>query len=294
MFGYVEPDKPELKIREFDVFRGYYCSLCKTIGRNYGQIARLSLNYDLTFLYILLDSLNIELVRGKRERCIAHPIKKRFVVFANEIAEYAAAMNIILTYYNLKDKWNDEKNIAGGTASLTLKRALKKARKKYPEKCEAIEKYLAKLNELEKNGCEIIDEAAEPFANLMRELFQSGHINDEVQKKALSWMGYNLGRWIYILDAYDDIDKDIKEKNYNPVVRQYKYDNEDIFSFKEKIKEPVNFSLTYSLSEVEKAYSLLNIEKNKGLLDNIIYSGLIVKTDKVFQGRGLKNEKESL
>lgn len=293
MFGYVEPDKPELKMREFEVFRGYYCSLCKTIGRNYGQLARLSLNYDLTFLYLLLDSLNSELVKGKSERCLVHPLKKRFVIFSNIITEYAAAMNIILTYYNLKDKWQDEKNIAGGTGYIALKLAYKKARKKYPEKCEAIEKYLAELNALEKSGCEIIDEAAEPFASIMRELFQFEHIEDDVQNKALGWMGYNLGRWIYILDAYDDIEKDVKEHNFNPILRQYQYNN-DITAFKEKVKEPVNFSLTYSLSEVEKAYSLLNIEKNKGLLDNIIYSGLIVKTDMVLQGRGRENEEKSI
>lgn len=95
----------------------------------------------------------------------------------------------------------------------------------------------------------------------MRELFQGGHIHDEMANKALGWMGYNLGRWIYILDAYDDIEEDIRNNNYNPVVRQYKYNGENISEFKRKILEPVNFSLTYSLSEVEKAYSLLNIEK---------------------------------
>ncbi|NMA67134.1 MAG: hypothetical protein GX957_13035 [Clostridiaceae bacterium] len=294
MFGYVEPDKPELKIREFEVFRGYYCSLCKTIGKEYGQIPRLTLNYDLTFLYVLLDSLDTALITGRRERCIAHPLKKRFVVYSGKSVKYAAAMNILLTYYNLKDKWNDEKNVICGTGSLTLKRFYKKVKNEYPEKCKVIEDHLNELRKIEKRGCDVFDEAAEPFALIMRELFQSGHINDELTNKALGWMGYNLGRWIYILDAYDDIEEDIKNSNYNPIVNQYKYNGEEIQDFKKRILEPVDFSLTYSMSEVEKAYSLLNIEKNKGLLDNIIYSGLIVKTDKVIQGRGKENEEKSL
>lgn len=294
MFGYVEPDKPELKIREFDVFRGYYCSLCKTIGRRYGQVKRLSLSYDLTFLYLLLDALSPLPSRGKMERCIAHPIKKRFVVFSNNFAEYASDMNIILTYYNLKDKWADEKHLVGGAGSLVLKRAFKKAKKRYPEKCSAIEDHLNKLAELEKSGCDSIDEAAEPFAAIMRELFECGYIKDETEKKTLGWMGYNLGRWIYMLDAYDDIEEDIKSNSYNPLVKQYRFTGEDIPGFKESIREALNFNLTYSLSEVEKAYSLLGIEKNKGILDNILYSGLIVKTDKVLQGRCIENEKESV
>lgn len=294
MFGYVEPDKPELKIREFEIFRGYYCSLCKTIGRRYGQVSRISLNYDLTFLYLLLDSIEAVPVLGKRERCIAHPLKKRFVVFSNKIAEYSSDMNIILTYYNLVDKWKDEGNFIGGTGAIVLKRAFKKAKKGNPEKCDRIGEYLRALSELEKSGCHSVDEAAEPFAAMMRELFESGYIKDDGERKTLGWLGYNLGRWIYIVDAYDDIEDDLKNKNYNPLIKQYEFDGKDILDFKNGIREPVNFSLNYTMCEIEKAYLLLGIEKNKGILDNILYSGLIVKTDKVLQGRGKDNDKESI
>lgn len=294
MFGYVEPDKPELKIREYDVFRGYYCSLCKTLGRCYGQVSRFTLNYDLAFLYVLLDSMSSLPINGKRQRCIAHPLKKRFIIFSNNFAEYTSDMNIILMYYNLEDKWNDEKNVIGGTGALALKGAFKKAKKRHPEKCAAIENHLTTLSNLEKQGCDSVDEVAEEFGAIMREIFGCDIIDDENDRKALGWMGYNLGRWIYILDAYDDIEKDVKYNSYNPLISQYGFKGDDINSFKESIREKVNFTLTYTLSEVEKAYSLLTIEKNKGILDNILYSGLIVKTDKVLQERGIKNEKESL
>mgnify|MGYP000859674474 CR=1 FL=1 len=294
MFGYVEPDKPELKMREYDVFRGYYCSLCKTLGRRYGQFSRLTLNYDLAFLYVLLDSLSSLPIRGKKQRCIAHPLKKRFILFSNNLAEYASDMNIILMYYNLKDKWNDEKNVMGGSGALALKRAFKKAKNRYPEKCASIENHLIKLSALEKQGCDSVDEIAEEFAAIMRDIFECESIEDENDRKVLGWMGYNLGRWIYILDAFDDIEKDINNNSYNPLVTQYGFKGDNINEFKNSIREKVNFTLTYSLSEVEKAYSLLAIEKNKGILDNILYSGLIVKTDKVLQERGIRDEKESL
>lgn len=294
MFGYVEVDKPELKMREYDVFRGYYCSLCKSLGRRYGQFSRLTLNYDLAFLYVLLDAMSPLPIGGKRQRCLAHPLKKHFILYPNIFAEYTSDMNIILMYYNLVDKWKDEKMILGGTGALALHRAFKKAKKRHPEKCIVIQKHLEALNSLEKQGCDSIDEVAEEFAAIMRELFECGYIKNESERKTLGWMGYNLGRWIYILDAYDDLEKDFDKNNYNPLLKQYSFEGEDINTFKQSIKEKVNFSLTYSLSEVEKAYSLLGIEKNKGILDNILYSGLIVKTDKVLQERGMVNEKESI
>lgn len=294
MFGYVEPDKPELKIREFEIFRGYYCSLCKSIGRKYGQVPRLTLNYDLAFLAVLLDSVNDETTRGNVERCIAHPVRKRYVVASNRFIEYAADMNIILTYYNLKDKWTDEKKLLGAFGSIALKRAYKKAAGRYREKTEIIEKLLGELDRLEKERCASIDEAAEPFAQIMCEIFQCPLVLDESRRKALGWLGYNIGRWIYILDAWDDLEDDFKSGSYNVILAQFGYDGGDLDEFKAAIKERIDFSLTYSLSECEKAYALLGAVKNTGIIDNIIYSGLIVKTDKVLQGRCNKNEKESV
>lgn len=194
-------------------------------------------------------------------------------------------MNIILMYHNLIDKWEDERKLIGGTGALALRRAYNKAQKRHPEKAEKIGKQLKTLNSLEKQGCDSLDEVAENFASIMSELFKCEHIEGEVERKTLGWLGYNLGRWIYILDAYDDVEKDNEKNNYNPLLEQYKFDGNDIKEFKESIKDKVNFSLTYSLSEVEKAYSLLVIEKNKGILDNILYSGLLVKTDNVLQGK---------
>lgn len=294
MFGYVEIDKPELKIREYELFRGYYCSLCKSLGRRYGQISRFTLTYDLTFLYVLLDALNSLPAGGKMQSCIAHPIKKSFVVNSNIFAEYTSDMNIILMYYNLMDKWEDERKLLGKTGTLVLRRAFNKAQRLYPKKAKNISDQLKTLSRIEKQGCDSTDEAAESFALIMSEIFNCDHIEGEVEKKALSWLGYNLGRWIYILDAYDDIEKDNEKSNYNPLLEQYKYDGKDIKEFKESIKDKVNFSLTYSLSEVEKAYSLLEIEKNKGIMDNILYSGLILKTDSVLQGKREMNEKRSV
>jgi hypothetical protein len=283
-----------LKIRDFELFRGYYCGVCKSMGKRYGQVSRLSLNYDLAFLAVLLDSISGEMPDGKIERCIVHPIRKRCVIRHNRFIDYAADMNIVLTYYNLRDKWTDEKNLLGAFGSAAFSGAFKKAAKRYGEKTERIKSLLGELDRLEKEKCPSLDEAAEPFANIMREVFQCPYVESEDRRKVLGWLGYNIGKWIYILDAWDDLEKDIKSRSYNPIVTQFQYDGGDLDEFRAKIKERLDFSLTYSLSECEKAYALLGAVKNTGILDNIIYSGFIVKTDKVLQGRCKKHEKESV
>ena len=100
MFGYIMPDKPELKVWEYEVFRGYYCGVCKTIGRNAGHRSRLTLSFDTAFLALLLDSLNKDPISGKKKRCMIHPMKKRFIVESKPALEYASDINILLAYYN--------------------------------------------------------------------------------------------------------------------------------------------------------------------------------------------------
>lgn len=291
MFGYITPDKPELKIWEFEVFRGYYCGVCKAIAKNAGHRGRIILTYDCAFLALLLDSLNSTPVSGRKRRCLVHPLKKRYIVDYTSAVEYASDINILLAYYNLKDKWQDEKKLAGPAGMAVLKKGHRKIRKKYPELVKGIEKDLNDLKALEKQNCDSIDEASEPFARIMQKIFLNA--NDcESTAKVLGWVGYNLGKWIYLLDAYDDIEDNINSGAYNPLLAQFKYDkNEDVKSFKERIREKTEFVLVYSLSEMEKAFSLLDIKKNKSILDNIIYRGLLIRTRNVLQmGAGCNEE----
>jgi hypothetical protein len=282
VFGYILPEKPELKIREYELFRAYYCGICKSIGRRYGQLPRLTLNYDSTFLALLIDSVSQGNVHLKKERCIAHPFRKKLAVVRNDVLDYSSDINIILAYYSLRDRWNDERSAAAAAASLLLKAAYRKARKKYPEKCDIIEKRLHELYCLEKSKCASMDMAAEPFALLMSEVlahepFCANKKNEEIFK----WIGYNLGKWIYILDAFDDIEDNIKGSCYNPLLCQYGYSNGDFQAFKNSIRSEVEFNLIYSLNQIAKAYELLEVNRNSGIIENIVYMGMLRKTEKV-------------
>lgn len=280
MFGYIYPEKPELKIREYELFKAYYCGMCKSIGKRCGQLPRFLLNYDSVFLALLLSSLEGEKLQIKRGRCIAHPFKKGYAVENSDLVDYASDMNILLAYYNLKDNWKDDGSILAGTGILALKRSALSVKRKYADKCVLIEKHLADLSELEKSCCNSMDIVAEPFALLMKEVLTCESLSDiNKNREILRWIGYNIGKWIYLIDAYDDIEGDIRKKTYNVFLHQFQYDGKNIDIFKEDIKERVEFSLTYSLSQIVKAYELMDIKGDAGVVENIIYMGMLRKTE---------------
>ncbi|RKD31967.1 hypothetical protein BET03_11865 [Thermohalobacter berrensis] len=292
MFGYIMPYKDELKVREYRVFKGYYCGLCKTLGREFNQIVRLGLNYDLTFLALLLSSLENKRDKLKGEACISNPFKKKTIIQQNNSLKYTSYISVILIYFKLIDDWRDEKSIPSLLASIPYILPVKKAKKTYEDKYDIIKHYLNQLIKLEKNNCEVIDESANTFAKIMEEIAVAPFIIDEKEIRILKWLGYNMGRWIYILDAFNDIEKDIKEKNYNPILLQYKYNkSEDIEEFKSRIRDSIEFTLTFTLDNIAKSFELLDIKQNKEIIENIIYIGTRHKMNKILRKGVVINEK---
>jgi hypothetical protein len=279
MFGYIMPEKPEMKIKEFDIYRAFYCGVCKSIGRRHGQIKRMTLTYDATFLAILLSSVMKIETKLVRERCLVHPAKKSFVTYS-EIIDYSSDINIILAYNNIKDKWNDDRSKAALLGMAGLKGCYKKLKLRYPDKCAVVNERLEELAILEKNNCDSLDAAAEPFAKLMEEVLDYDMLDDKT-RKILRWMGYNLGKWIYLIDAFDDLEEDIKTSSYNPLVTHFKYNSTDVCDFKNEIRAQTEFTLLYCLDQTAKAFELLEAAENKAILENIIYIGMLSKTDKI-------------
>ncbi len=293
MFGYIVPEKPDMKIKDYELFRAYYCGVCRAIGERHGQTKRLALSYDSAFLAVLLSAVADKKVRVTKKRCLAHPLIKRHVADRSDIIDYASDINTILTYYSLEDKKRDEASAVSASALIMLRRSFVKLRKQYDKKCAVMERHLDDLVRLEKEKCASMDKAAEPFAKLMEEIMAYGPLcSDDKTEKILRWMGYNLGKWIYLLDAYDDLEKDIKKGSYNPLICQYGYEGQDIGGFRDQIRSRVEFNLTYSLNEIAKAYELLDIRMNKDILENIIYLGMRRKTENILgTGRCCEVEK---
>lgn len=271
MFGYVRINKMDLTFREFDYYKGYYCGLCKYLKENHGEVSRLSLNYDITFLIVILTALYKLDSDITYERCIANPIKKKMRI-VNEITEYAASMNILLSYYKLEDNLYDDNGIKDKLAYTLYKGKLKKAYEKYPQKAEYIKQQLGNLRELEKQESKSIDKVSNTFGNLMGEIFV--YKKDEYEQN-LRNIGFNLGKYIYILDAYEDLEEDSKKGRYNPFI--------DYIDKKEELKNKVDRLISMSLGMATKNIEQLNLEFNKSIIDNIIYSGVYLRYKSILE-----------
>lgn len=281
MFGYIMPDKAELKMKEFELFRAYYCGVCKSMGRSFGPISRLALSYEAVFLGLLLSAVNKEKSTMKREACFANPFKKKWIIKGNKYVDLAADINVILTYYKLIDNWEDERHIPSYAAKLLFRSGYNKASKANSITDSVIRSALEKQSKLELEKCSSIDAAAEPTAEMIRDILLIGckDLDPSVQR-AMEWLGYNIGKWIYTIDAYDDIEKDIKNGSYNPLLLQYNYKEQPIEEFKNMVKPDIERDLVYTLSQAANSVELLDMNQ-KGIIENIVYMGMNSKIENI-------------
>ena len=282
MFGYIAPLVPELKVKEHEAFKGYYCGLCKTIKENYSNTARFMLSYDCAVLSLLLSSLSEDMPTVTEERCVASPLKKKTII-RSEQAKYAAGVNVLLGYGKVKDNAADDKKLSAHMLLLLFSRQFRHASRDYEELSGKFALHLGSLAQLEEQKCDNIDEVSSRFGELLAEVFSLAPFPfmDEGTKKAMYHLGYNLGRWIYVADAVDDLEKDYKKDRYN-VYLQRSFD--DINGHRQRIREEAQFNMNYTLYEACKAYELLDIKRDKGLIDNIMYEGLAKKTEDILKG----------
>ena len=275
MFGYVTVYEKLISEEDFSVFKSYYCGLCRAMGRRCSQLTRLGLSYDMAFLAIVLSSVMTKERATECRACIAHPFKKRESVVNDAATDYAADMGVLLDYYKLLDDWKDEHSLKALAGLLIFRRGMKRAAAGNERTTAIIIKQLDRLSELERAGCGSVDECADCFAKILEALFTPDMIEDETARKTLAWLGYNIGRWIYVIDAVNDMEKDYKDGSYNPF--NIGFDGGDYSEYAERVKRDEEFTLTYTLSNAAAAFDLLDIKKNKSLLENIIYDCLKVR-----------------
>ena len=278
MFGYVLINKEELKFKEYDVYKSYYCGLCQTLNNRSGRFAQLTLKYDMTFLQLLLTGLYEPKTKLENFRCKIHPFKKS-IKRRNEITDYIADMNLFLAYLNCIDDWEDEKKLSRKIYTIIVKNKVKKIKKQYPEKTAKLEAILKKSSEYEKKKEHDIDKISSYSGELMSELFL---YKEDEWKQTLSRMGFFLGKYIYIIDAYEDIEKDLKKGNYNPFSEIYQNEGFDDF---------VNQILTMMISECASEFEELPIIEDVDILRNILYSGVWAKFQSIRNKRKQVEEK---
>lgn len=271
MFGYIIVNKPELKIKEYEIYKSYYCGLCKALGKNGGQTARLSLSYDMTFVYIVLSALYEPKKRQTMEHCVLHPATKRPVT-KNRIADYAADMSVLMTYLKGRDDWKDRetirKSIAGRLTMDMTEKSYKRIRQKYQKKVGFILSCMKRLDEGEKELSNDIDCMAGAFGDIMGEVFC---MKNDMWEQTVRKLGFYLGKFIYLMDAYEDIEADIKTNNYNPFYDAYQRLGRDMFD------EYAKKVLLMMMADCTREFERLPIVENAELIRNILYAGVWTK-----------------
>lgn len=279
MFGYIIINKGDMKFKEFDIYQSYYCGLCRKLKEKYGVAGQMTLSYDMTFLIMLLSGLyEPETVMGSC-KCVAHPFEKH-ATRINEYTEYAADMNLLLSYYKCKDDWVDDKKYTKWVYAGLLEKGYHAVKRKYGGKAHRIETLMQQLTKKEKEGCDDIDEMSRLFGKIMAEILV--YKKDEWED-ALCRLGLYLGKFIYLCDAYEDIEKDLKSDSYNPLYRLYK--NPDFEGECRNI-------LVMMMSECSKEFEQLPILDNIEILRNIIYSGVWYRYEKVRKERESREKEQ--
>ncbi|MEG2353511.1 MAG: DUF5685 family protein [Clostridium sp.] len=290
MFGYVTPCKMELKVKDYEKFKAYYCGLCKSIKKNFGNIPRFALNFDITFLAILLDSLSEDRNTFTKEICMVHPLKKKLTIINNEALNYSAFCNVLLAYYKLLDDVQDDNDIKGKIGSKILDKYIRGNDNDLEFVRLGVKTRLEDLQLIEVSPCTYnLDELSHPFADLTGFLISS-YYKDKSFKDTLYWLGYNLGKWIYIIDAYDDLEKDMAKSKFNAINESLNNGNLNFLEFSHSIEKRIEFSLINCGKACLEALNNLPLVKNIDILENVLHFGLMEKIDKVFK-RSDNNER---
>lgn len=289
MLGYVIPEKSELKLREYEIYTGYYCGICKYIGETYGQLPRMALSYDAAFLALLLAGPDQEPDDPRQEHCAIHHIKYKTIV-RNRAIEYAGDVMLILAWHKLMDDARDESKLYAKATVAFLKKHYGKLQERYPCLCKKIEAGIEELSNLEKEHCDSIDRVAEPFAKIMADIFGEGVSRlygdgaDDLHS-TFTDIGYHMGKWIYLIDAVDDIEENLRSGAYNPLIYRFSYDeaSETTEDFRRRTDEQLRFNLFQYLAVVGETVERLEIKKNSAIIDNVIYLGMNRRTEEVLK-----------
>ena len=279
MFGYVVVDKPSLRVREYDYYRATYCGLCHAMGKCTGCVSRLTLSYDVTFLALVREMLEGTKVEFVKKRCPRHIITPINTVVINQSLEYSAYVGGILTSQKIVDNINDEKGakkLLAKTLRLFFSKMEKESMFGEPDLYDVIVQKLQELQQIEDNKVASIDAPADVFGALMAEVLSFRLEKDK--KLVAKNVGKRIGRWIYIVDAFDDYKKDRESGSYNPFVLLY--DGED---FTEDNLISISKMLEAELSLAFSAIELIEDEdKNREeIVKNILCLGMPASVERV-------------
>ena len=262
MFGYILTSADTLPKERHARFRAIYCGLCSSLRQRYGLVGSAALSFDMTFMAMLLNALYEPEEREGDERCAPHPIKAHRYVESDAVT-YAADMNVVLAYHKCLDNWRDDKNLLSATEARLLRSAYAAVKGRYPEKCGTVEDWLDEIHAIEAEGLTDIDAPVNATGRALGELFVWRE--NDVWADTLREVGDGLGRFIYLMDAYDDLPEDARKGRYNPL--KPLRDREDYEALCES-------TMMMMVADATDAFEQLPIVRDADILRNVLYSGI--------------------
>jgi len=278
MFGYISINKQEMKYKDFDVYHSFYCGFCRELKERYGRRGQMTLSYDMTFLLMLLTGLYEPQTELSCHRCVVHPIGKH-PTRSNEYTKYVADMNILLSYYKLKDDWHDDKKRTRYVYAKMLEKSVSAIREEHPQTAALMAENLSIMSNCERENEQDLDKMAGYFGQIMGQMFA---YKEDEWKECLYRLGFFLGKFIYLMDAYEDIEEDIKRERYNPLLSRWQH-----AGFDEECRE----LLTLMMAECSKAFEKLPIIEYTDILRNVLYSGVWCRFEQVRTARAKPDAK---
>lgn len=295
MFGFIRPVKPELRVREVERFQCVYCGLCHAIRQEYGRLHTIFLSYDMTFLALVLTSLEETAPEVVRRRCGASPVRPKTVCTAGTGLLRAADLSVLLTYHKICDTLLDErgaKRLAARVLRRMLRLGYEKARQHLPGEDAVMAACLDELHALEQARTPSLDRPADTFARLLAAMVPPDADDDTA--RILRQMFYHTGRWVYLIDACADLEDDLKKNAYNPVALRFGLTEPSLAP----VREDMEITLQRSLADIYNAFGLLTVQRDRELIENIICLGMPVVTrqvlDGTYQSNGGQNRHGSL
>ena len=291
MFGYVRADTPYLYIKDDTLYRAMYCGVCKGIADVCGNAARMALSYDITFLSVILHNIKGEDVKIEKQHCLTHCIRSRQMAEVDELTRKLGALNTLLAYYKCSDDIED--GDGGRFKRLFLKKGFRRAKRKYPEIEKIVRENLVEQAKIEKAKTESIDRAADATAKILAD-FSSLALEDKATVYTYN-LFYAVGKWIYLIDALDDYDKDRKKGAYNPFFYAYNAESKDAL-VKGKRGEEIRFIFHSIFFDIRENLSQISFGFNRDLSDNILLRGLPKTTKELMEKtdcKRCKKQKES-
>ena len=287
MFGYVRADTPYLYIKDDTLYKAAYCGLCKGIAQSCGHTARFGLSYDITFLSVILHNIAGVDFKIEKQRCASHCIRSRLMAETDDLTETLGALNTALVYYKLTDDIADGDR--GKAKRLFFKKGYKKVKKNYPQIEKIVRENMTAQAQTEKTNTDSLDRAADATATMLAQ-FTNYALGEKATEHTYG-LFYAVGKWIYLIDALDDYDKDLKKGAYNPFVLAYRAPSLKRLIESEEGKE-IEFAFHSLFYDIREHLSEIKFHYNRDLTDNILLRGLPATTKRIMSGCDCKRHRK--